>query len=132
MLGEFEENKRNLSYTRGIEGRGESMKPIETPELKAHILFCVNDREAPKVCCKKLGGEDLFYRFKKRVKSLGLSKILWVSRTRCLGYCNASGGVVAIHRPGQSPECYTEVLEEDFETIWQSVTNGVDLPDSPA
>ena len=55
------------------------------PPFQKYIFVCENEREAG-VCCGQAGSQ-LREKLKQRVKDLGLSKKIRVSRTGCLDAC---------------------------------------------
>lgn len=86
-----------------------------TSPIRKHILVCVNEREGSN--CKKVGGEELFFALKQWVKENGFSDI-WVTRTRCLGFCNDIGTTVVIY-PDQ--KWFLQVTKNDMEKIKKEI-----------
>lgn len=97
------------------------MKEIVPLPCQVHVNVCTNERTDGRVACHDVGGHELFRRLKDQVKDAGLRGTHWVTRTGCLGYCNAVGTTVAIHRRGESARFYTEVQASDFDAIWQEI-----------
>ena len=81
-----------------------------------HIFVCVNERQEGD-CCSKVNGQEIFLRIKKEILSRGLGHI-WVTKTKCLGFCNPTGATVAIY-PKQ--KLLTEVKLEDVPKIMNIV-----------
>lgn len=88
------------------------MKLISIKPTK-HVIVCVNEREIGS-CCKKVSGEDIYYKIKEFVKNNDLVGKVWVTKAKCLGFCNDVGATVVIY-----PECkwFTEVKEENIQEI---------------
>jgi len=98
------------------------MKAIDAQECKVHVLICTNEKPPGKACCKLVGGQEFYLKMKEKIKAEGLYNTHWATRTGCLGFCNMVGTTVTIHRPGQAPQWFSEVVPEDFDTIWAEVT----------
>ena len=79
-----------------------------------HVLVCVNKREEGD-CCSNVGGEEIYQKVKEFIRSNGLTGRVWVTRTRCLGFCNDIGTTVVIYPDKQ---WLTEVTEEDLSEIY--------------
>lgn len=91
------------------------MKQIKNMNYKLHVLICVNKRENdPKPCCADVHGQEIYDEIKKFVKDNGLTGIVWVTRTRCLGFCNKVGATVVFY-----PEklWLTEVTLDDVSRL---------------
>ena len=74
------------------------MKQIKTMNYKLHVLVCVNKREnSPTPCCADVHGQEIYDQIKQFVKNNGLNGIVWVTRTRCLGFCNKEGATVVFY-----------------------------------
>ncbi|MBI3033479.1 (2Fe-2S) ferredoxin domain-containing protein [Candidatus Woesearchaeota archaeon] len=74
------------------------MKQIKNMNYKVHVLVCVNKREnSPTPCCADVHGQEIYDQIKKFVKDQGLTGIVWVTRTRCLGFCNTQGTTVVFY-----------------------------------
>lgn len=90
------------------------MKPIPNPYRKT-IFVCINERPPDKTrpSCGLRGGREIAAAFKQALREGGLSKVIRMSRTRCLDICE-QGPSVAVF-----PECawYTEVKAEDVPEI---------------
>ena len=86
---------------------------------KKHIFICVNEKdEKNQDFCSKVGGSDVYIKFKEAVAERGLISQVYVTRTRCLGFCNPVGPTVVIYPEGK---WFTEVKEEDYEEIIKSI-----------
>ncbi len=88
------------------------MKLINIKPTK-HVIVCINEREIDS-CCKKVGGEEIYYKLKEFVKNNNLIGKVWITRAKCLGFCNDIGATIVIY-----PECkwFKEVKEEDLDNI---------------
>lgn len=73
------------------------MKIVKDMPYKKHVLVCVNEREPGKECCAAAEGAEIFFALKKWVAEKGLINSVWVTRTRCLGFCNAAGATVVVY-----------------------------------
>jgi len=78
-----------------------------------HVLVCINDRESGD-CCSKVKGNEVFSEIKSWVVNSGLSSRIWVTRTKCLGFCNDVGTTIVIY-PEQ--KWFTKVTLDDIELI---------------
>lgn len=83
---------------------------------KMHIFICTNQREKTKgmPCCADVHGQEIYDEIKNYVKQEGLTDIVWVTRTRCLGFCNAQGATIVIY---PQKIWLTEVVREDIAKI---------------
>lgn len=98
------------------------MKGIEEPKrIEVHAFVCTNERPAPKTNCHAVGGHEFFSKLKEKLKADGVYDVRKVTRTGCLGYCNATGCTIAIYRPGKTAQWFTEVTPEDFDRIYDSI-----------
>jgi (2Fe-2S) ferredoxin len=67
-----------------------------------HVLVCVNERTEPgKDHCAKVGGQEIYEKIKSFVKERGLTNRIWVTRTRCLGFCNPVGTTIVVYPDGK-------------------------------
>jgi (2Fe-2S) ferredoxin len=86
------------------------------------ILFvCVNKRQPNEICCAHRGSEAIAEALKARVKDLGLSRHVRVSKSGCQDLC-AKGPNVMIF-----PDYvwYQGVTPADVERILEDVTCGL-------
>jgi (2Fe-2S) ferredoxin len=97
------------------------VKPIPIQGCQVHVLVCANARAGEELACQKNGGDTLFLRLKERVLREGLAATHWVTRTGCLGFCNAVGATVALYRPGRAPRWFSEVTAGDFDFLWDEI-----------
>lgn len=81
-----------------------------------HVLVCVNqrDKHADMPCCADVHGQDIYDELKKHVRETGLTGKVWVTRTRCLGFCNSTGATV-VFQPQQL--WFTEVTMDDVAQL---------------
>ncbi|MBI4016909.1 MAG: (2Fe-2S) ferredoxin domain-containing protein [Candidatus Aenigmarchaeota archaeon] len=82
-----------------------------------HIIVCCNTREQGD-CCGKIGGEELYLKLKEYIKTNGLVGKVWVTRARCLGFCNPAGATVVIYPDNK---WFSHVTLEDFEEIKEMI-----------
>ncbi len=96
------------------------MHPISSRPLK-HILICVNDREKGD-CCANVHGQEIYQEVKDFVKGNDLSSKIWVTRTRCLGFCNNIGTVMVIY-PDEL--WFKHVTKNDVQKIKDFIVDAV-------
>ncbi len=80
---------------------------------KKQVFVCVNERTDGRNCCKNVGAEEIVQELKQFVKDNHKTDV-WVTRSRCLGFCNAVGPTIIIY-PEQ--KMFTQVTKEDVEEI---------------
>jgi (2Fe-2S) ferredoxin len=102
------------------------MKEHDSSECKVHVLVCTNEKAPGKPCCKPVGGQELYFKLKEKLKAEKLYDTHWITRTGCLDHCNLVGPTVVIQRPGGKDEWYSEVTEADFDKIWNKITRPVE------
>ena len=59
-------------------------------------------------------GMELFLYLKNYVRNNGLSGSVWITRSKCLGFCNNTGAVAVIYPEGK---WITEIKEDDYDNI---------------
>lgn len=80
-----------------------------------HVFVCVNHRESGNMpCCKNVGGEELYIELKKYVAVKGYTGRVWVTRTHCLGFCNAVGATIVMYPISR---WFEKVTKDDLPTI---------------
>ena len=80
------------------------------------ILFvCVNQRSAPEICCAARESEAIAAALKARVKTLGLSRMIRVSRSGCQDVCAKGPNVMVF----PDARWYYDVSLDDVERIVQ-------------
>ena len=92
------------------------------------ILFvCVNRREPHEVCCAHRDSEAIAASLKGRVKALGLSRVMRVSKSGCQDLC-ANGPNVMVF-----PDYlwYHGVTQADVERIVQDAAQGLQPSSTP-
>ncbi|MCG3172984.1 MAG: hypothetical protein GMKNLPBB_01156 [Myxococcota bacterium] len=77
------------------------------------IFVCCNGREDMQSCGAQ-GGEEIAAGFRHAITRHGLTRDVWLVRTRCIGYCPKEGSAVAVHPPGR---CWVEVTARDVPCI---------------
>ena len=93
------------------------MKSVDRKPRK-HVFVCVNERTEGFSCCANVGGNNIYEKLKVFVARNGLMGSVWITKAKCLGFCNNIGANVVIY-PEQ--EFYTEVKEEDLEEIYKKI-----------
>jgi (2Fe-2S) ferredoxin len=68
-------------------------------------------------CCTDARGEETFAALKREVDAAGLTAAVWVTRTACLGFCDADGATIAVYPAGKfvvsvKPEEVAAVLDD--------------------
>lgn len=82
---------------------------------KAHIFVCVNIRDDPhRDCCQRVGGEEVVQALKDWVNKESLRDKIWVSKSKCLGFCNPVGATVVVY-PHQ--KWFMQVKKEDVASV---------------
>lgn len=74
------------------------MKTIDTSRCLAHVIVCINQRDADSrmPCCGD-DGEEIYDTFRRWVDSRGLLTRIWVTKAECLGWCHRDGATVAFY-----------------------------------
>jgi len=89
------------------------------------ILFvCVNQREPHEICCAHRESEAIAAALKARIKALGLSRWVRVSKSGCQDLCAKGPNVMLF--PGDL--WYHGVTPDDVEQIVQDTVRGLSLP----
>lgn len=90
------------------------------------ILFvCVNQRAPDQMCCANQGSEAITASLKARIKELGMSRVVRVSKSGCQDLCAKGPNVMVF--PGDV--WYRGVTLDDVERIIQDTIR--DLPKVP-
>ncbi len=85
------------------------------------ILFvCVNRREPNEICCAHRDSEAIASALKERIKALGLSRTVRVSKSGCQDLCAKGPNVMVF----PDNVWYEGVTTEDVERIVQDLTAG--------
>ena len=93
------------------------MKTDRVPYQK--ILFvCVNKREPDKVCCSHQESEAIAAELKSRIKALGLSGRIRVSKSGCQDLCAKGPNVMVF----PDHVCYSGVTEADLPRMLDDMT----------
>jgi (2Fe-2S) ferredoxin len=96
------------------------MKTIDAEGCETHVLVCTNERAPGKSCCARVGGTELVQSLKERVRSLGRTGDIWVTRTGCLGFCNEVGPTVKIQHK-TSAAWVSEVTADEIDALWTKI-----------
>ena len=103
------------------------MQKGEVPYKK--ILFvCVNRREPHEACCAHRQSEAIAAALKARVKALGLSRMIRVSKSGCQDLCAKGPNVMVF----PDYRWYHGVTHDDVERILQDALAGLDPTGAPA
>ena len=82
------------------------------------IFVCVNEKSPEKPQCLKGEGERIAVWLKDEVQRRGLKSKIWITRTKCQGYCEPQGTVLTIQ---PTNEQYSEVILEDAKAILEKL-----------
>lgn len=88
----------------------------------AKMLFvCVNSRDTGEACCAARGSAAIAEALKARIKALGLSRAVRVSKSGCQDVCAKGPNVMVF------PECrwYHGVTADDVERIVEETVQGL-------
>ena len=91
--------------------------PIAVPFQKI-VFVCINRREGDEPCCAARGSEAIAAALKERVKAMGLSRRIRISKSGCQDLC-AQGPTVMVF-----PDyvCYQGVTRNDIDRILRDIT----------
>lgn len=93
------------------------MIPVNANPQK-HVIVCCNTREQGD-CCGKTG-EELYLKLKDFVKTNGLTGKVWVTRARCLGFCNPVGATLVVY---PDKKWFSHATMQDYETIKEMIVS---------
>jgi hypothetical protein len=85
------------------------MKEETVPQ--GRIFVCINEKAPPKVACLKGEGDKCVEWFKDELRKRRLSDRIWVTKTRCQGYCEPDGTAVLFMPTGKQ---FSSVKFEDI------------------
>src|SRR3989344_6983263 len=86
---------------------------------KLHVFVCVNVRDdLHRSCCQRVGGEDVAAALKEWTIKENLRDKVWVSKSKCLGFCNPIGATVVVY-PVQ--KWFMQVKKEDVPAVISEV-----------
>lgn len=91
------------------------------------VFVCINKRQPTEVCCSHRESEAIAEALKARVKTLGLSRVVRVSKSGCQDLCAKGPNVMVF------PDhlWYHGVTQDDVERIIQDTIRGVASPVAP-
>ena len=107
---------------------------MESRPIPFHkILFvCVNRRAANEICCAHRDSETIAAQLKERIKALGLSRVVRVSKSGCQDLC-AKGPNVMVFPDGVWYDGVTPTdVEQIIQDVIRDVPGGRALPVPPA
>ena len=82
---------------------------------KVHVFVCVNARDDPtRSCCQRVGGEEVVHALKEWVAKENLRDRIWISKAKCLGFCNDVGASIVVY-PQQ--KWFLQVKQEDLARV---------------
>lgn len=67
------------------------------PKPKKHVFVCTNDRGPDGTCCKNVKGVEIWAELKRWVMEQGKVRDVYVTQSKCLGFCNNEGANVVIY-----------------------------------
>ena len=93
------------------------MRRLGAVPCQVHVLVCANRRQPGGLpwCGDK--GSDIFAALKAHVLGRGMARRVWVTETRCLGYCHQGGATVAIYQRGEPSIFYQAVSPGEVEDL---------------
>ncbi len=84
-----------------------------------HIIVCVNEREN-KDCCKNVGGEEIYIKLKEYVRSNNITNKIWITKAKCLGFCNNIGTTLVVYPEGK---WFLKLKKEEISKIIEYIEN---------
>jgi len=102
------------------------MKRARVPFQKI-VFVCVNKRQPNETCCSHRQSEAIAEVLKARVKALGLSRVVRVSKSGCQDLCAKGPNVMVF----PDDIWYQGVTQGDVERIIQDAIRGVASPVAP-
>ncbi len=103
------------------------MEQARVPYQK--ILFvCINRRAGNEICCAHRESETIAAQLKERIKALGLSRIVRVSKSGCQDLCAKGPNVMVF----PDNVWYYGVTQDDVERIIQDVLGSLPSSSSPS
>ena len=85
------------------------------------VFVCVNERKPEEICCSHRESAAIAETLKARVKALGLSKAVRVSKSGCQDVCAKGPNVMVF----PDHVCYHGVTPDDVERIVQETVRGL-------
>ncbi|MDZ4675888.1 MAG: hypothetical protein SGI74_00120 [Oligoflexia bacterium] len=95
---------------------------IKESSPQYRIFVCINEKPSPKAYCLTGEGEKAVLWMKDEVKKRGLDKKLWITRTKCLGYCKPEGTVILFE---PSHEQYSAVKFADIQKLFEDFVSKI-------
>ena len=88
------------------------MKTMQNMPRK-HVFVCVNERTDGRDCCANVQGKEIFTELKQWVIAERRSDI-WITKTGCMGFCNASGTTIVVY---PDRKWFLEATMDDIKKI---------------
>lgn len=86
---------------------------------EAHVFVCVNVRDdQTRSCCLRVGGEEVASALKEWIIAENLRDKVWVSRSKCLGFCNSVGATLVVY-PQQ--KWFLQVTRESVPVLKEQI-----------
>ncbi len=97
------------------------MRAIDALPCRVHVFVCANTRPPGGLPSCDQGGQGLFDALKLWALHNRHARTVWVTQTRCLGYCHAAGATLAFYYPGSSrkPVFLQAVTQSDLPEVVQ-------------
>ena len=104
--------------------RGMERQPVPYQKI---LFVCINKREPREVCCAQRDSEAIAEALKARVKALGFSRAVRVSKSGCQDVCAKGPNVMVF------PDYvwYHGVTQDDVERIIQDTIQGLQPAPAP-
>ncbi len=98
------------------------MKKISFSKPQVHLFVCINNRSSVgSNSCAHGVDASLVHELKQWVLSKGWANAVYVTKTHCLGFCHAQGGVAVVYPSGRF---FKEIRNvEDLKEIIKSELN---------
>jgi (2Fe-2S) ferredoxin len=89
---------------------------IQQSNPKSRIFVCCAEKDPSKAACKRGEGERVAADFKEELNKQGKSTSIWVTRTRCQGYCDPNGTAILFSATGKQ---YSDVTFEEAQELFK-------------
>ena len=96
------------------------MQKAQVP-FKKILFVCINKRESGEACCSARESESIAAALKERVKSLGVARMVRVSKSGCQDLCAKGPNVMVF----PDHVCYHGVTPSDIDRIVDETVKGL-------